>query len=375
MEESGTGHLTTEEIARLIGSDGSGELLAERTNHAQSCDSCRRLIGMHQEENTRLHGLAGGRRKASVDPCPSLTEWAQLAAGLLESPAREKLLAHASKCDGCGAALRAVVEDFADDMTEAESQSLKDLPSAQPEWQRGVARKMAETSGGRARVPVGAWLARAAAVIVAIGGGWLAWDKWIAQDPARLMAEAYTRQRPFEFRIPGADQAPVRTERGGAGSSMQKPPALLEAEAKIARELEKSPDSGKWLTMRARAELLAWDAEAAIATLLRALERKPDDPDLLADLGMAYALRAESQHRDVDYASAIEYLGQSLKAKPNSLEALFNRALVYERMFLYEDAMREWRRYMELDTAGAWREEAQRHLADIEQKKKSGRQR
>ena len=84
---------------------------------------------------------------------------------------------------------------------------------------------------------------------------------------------------------------------------------------------------------------------------------------------MAYALRAEASNRDVDYGYAIEYLGRSLKAKPNSPEVIFNRAVVYERMYLYEDAIREWRHYLELDTSGSWRVEAQRRLAELEQKK------
>jgi hypothetical protein len=46
--------------------------------------------------------------------------------------------------------------------------------------------------------------------------------------------------------------------------------------------------------------------------------------------------------------------------------------VVYERMYLYEDAIREWRHYLELDPSGSWRAEAQRRLADLEQKKKSG---
>src|SRR5439155_20132849 len=138
-----------------------------RANHARSCDICARIIAMHQEENRRLRGLAGGRRPAPGNGCPSLTEWSRLAAGLLEVPRREELLAHASTCDACGAALRDIVEDFADDMTEAESQTLETLPSAQPEWQRGVARKMAEASGRSSWGGARTWLARAAAVIVA----------------------------------------------------------------------------------------------------------------------------------------------------------------------------------------------------------------
>ena len=146
LQDSGTGHLTTEEIAGLIDSDRSRGLLGERANHARSCDSCARLIAMHQEENGRLRGLAGGRQAASGDDCPSLTEWSHLAAGLIEGPRREELLAHASTCDGCRAALHDLVEDFGDDITEAESQTLATLPSAQPEWQRDVARKMARAS-------------------------------------------------------------------------------------------------------------------------------------------------------------------------------------------------------------------------------------
>jgi hypothetical protein len=298
LEESETGHLTTEEIARLIGADRFAELPAERANHARACPVCGRIIAMYEEENKRLRSLAGGRRRAPGDDCPSVAEWARLAAGLLEGPRREELLAHASTCDGCGAALRAVVEDFEDDMSEAESKTLEALPSSQPEWQRGVARKMAAGPGGGAGFSARTWLARAAAVIVAVGAGWMGLLQWMAKDPERLLAEAYTRQRPFDFRIPGAEHAPVRRMRG-VGS---RPPALLEAEAKIIRELEKDPDNVKWLGLRARAEMLAWDPETAIATLLRALERKPDDPDLLADLGMAYALRADAQHRDVDYS-------------------------------------------------------------------------
>jgi CHAT domain-containing protein/tetratricopeptide (TPR) repeat protein len=265
--------------------------------------------------------------------------------------------------------LHAVMEDLSTDLTEAESKSLESLESFKPEWQRNVAQRMAGSSRNRVAY-MRTWLARAAAVLVAAGGGWLAWNQWMASDPARLIASAYTQQRPFEYRIPGAGQAEVRVMRG-AGSSFKRPPALLEAEAKIARELEKSPESVKWLALRGRAELLAWDSEAAIATLQRALEQKPDDPDLLADLGIAFALRAETRSKDVDYSNAIEYLGRSLKAKPDSPEAVFNRAVVFEKFGLRDEAEGEWRRYLEMDKSGAWRDEAQRRLAELEQKKKA----
>jgi CHAT domain-containing protein len=122
--------------------------------------------------------------------------------------------------------------------------------------------------------------------------------------------------------------------------------------------------------LRGRAELLGWDPDTSIATLQHAQEQKPDDAGLLADLGAAYALRAESQNRAVDYGYAIEYLSRSLKARPDSPEAVFNRAVVYERMYLYEDGVREWRRCLEVERTPAWREEAGRRLNELEQKRK-----
>ena len=375
MEQSGTPHLTPAEIAGLIGQAGLENMSAERAQHARSCDICKQVIGMHEEEDVRLQRLAGGPRRGPGDACPSATEWASLAAGLTPAGRREEMLAHVSQCDACGAVLHAVVADFSDDLTEAEVQTLESLESAKQPWQRNVANKMADASRPPRPVPlhVRGWLAKAAAVVVAAGAGWLGWNQWMAGDPARLIAQAYTQQRPFEYRIPLAGYAPVRLEKGSVGS-FQRPPALLEAEGKIARELEKRPDDPKWLSLRARAEMLGWDPDMAIVSLQRALEQKPDDADLLADLGIAYALRAEAQDRDVAYGYAIENLSRSLKAKPDSLEALFNRAAVYERMSLYDDAVKDWRHYLDLDKSGAWRQEAQRRLAELEQKKKPVRQ-
>jgi Flp pilus assembly protein TadD len=200
--------------------------------------------------------------------------------------------------------------------------------------------------------------------------GWMAWNQWIAPDPARLIASAYTEQRTFEYRVPGAAYAPVRQERGGS-SSFQRPQALNDAISRIGGELKKNPEAVRWMELSARAEMLERDAESPIATLRRALEQTPDDPGLLADLGMAYALRGDVRNQAVDYGYASDYLNRSLLKRPNSPEVVFNLALVYERMSSLENAIAQWDQYLKLDSGGAWREDAQRHLAGLEQKKKS----
>src|SRR5262249_27557737 len=156
------------------------------------------------------------------------------------------------------------------------------------------AQRMASESRRPRRRFVFECFAAAAVLIVAVGAGWWGYLFWAGGPPARLLAQAYTQQRPFEVRIPGAEHAPVRVVRSGAGSPFGRPSALLVAEARISEALAKNPDGTEWLALRARAEMLASDAETAIATLTRALDQKPEDPDLQAALGMAYALRAEA---------------------------------------------------------------------------------
>jgi tetratricopeptide (TPR) repeat protein len=328
------------------------------------------MVGMMESERDPFDRLAGGPRTGPGIGCPAADELASVAAGLATDIRRDSLLDHASRCDSCGATLRALIEDFSE---ESGPQTIESLRTAQPEWQREMAARMAQASGRKPPIPIRSWLAAAAAVIAAAGGGWFAWTTWFAANPERLLAEAYTQQRPFDFRVPGAAYAPVRQERGALGSSFTKPRPLLQAEDKIAGDLESHPDRAKSLQLRARAEMLEHDPERALATMQHALEQNPDDPALLAEIGMAYALRAQSRpDRAVDYAYAMDYLERSRRAKPNSRETVFNLALVYQQMNSVDDAIREWGEYLKLDPSGAWHDEAQHHLSDLNLKKKSG---
>jgi CHAT domain-containing protein/tetratricopeptide (TPR) repeat protein len=211
------------------------------------------------------------------------------------------------------------------------------------------------------------WVAVVIGLVVAGAAFWwiVTWSARQLKNAEALLAEG--SQRTFDYRLPGAPYAQVHPEEHKR-PAFAKPVPLLEAESLVARRLVRDPDSAPWLRLRARLEMLDLEPETAIATLQHALEQKPDDPDLLADLGVAYALRADTQNRDVDFAYAIEYLSRSLKAKPNSAVAVFNRAIIYERTYLYGPAEGEWRHFLEMETSGTWRAEAQLRLANLEQK-------
>src|SRR5215471_9074826 len=190
-------------------------------------------VAMADEMDLRLELLSGGPRKAHGESCPAAEEWASLAAGTGEPGRRDELLEHASSCDSCGALLHALVEDFS---PERENAPLEMLASSRAAWQLDMSRRMAGAASRGRVIPMSIrpWMARAAAVVLAAGAGWMAWDRWSANDPERLIAQAYTQQRPFEFRIGSAANAPVRVERGRAN----RPAALIEAEAAIAGKLQ-----------------------------------------------------------------------------------------------------------------------------------------
>jgi CHAT domain-containing protein/Flp pilus assembly protein TadD len=199
---------------------------------------------------------------------------------------------------------------------------------------------------------------------------------WIAQRPSRqlrsveaLLAQAYSKQRGFDLRLPGASYAPIESQQEkGETSAFSRPIALLEAESRIAVRLAKNPDDGQWLRLRARAEMLDQHYDDAVATLQRATDAQPEDVPLLADLGCAYALRAEGERRDIDYGAAIDMLWRFLRATPDSPEALFNRAVVYKRMFLYDDARKDWEHYLKVDPSSGWAQEARGRKQAIEEK-------
>ncbi|MBI4907411.1 MAG: hypothetical protein HY820_27545 [Acidobacteria bacterium] len=313
-----------------------------------------------------LDRITAGPRGKRGPHCPPASQLAELAAGLAGEKQRASLLDHVCVCDSCGAVLRAMEADFAPEVLDAEAEEVAALRTSSRQWQREFASKMA---GRRRPKIVLTWIARAAAVAVCTTSAWLGWSQWVLYRPAQLMAQAYTQERPFEFRIPMAGYAPVRTAKG-LGSSFQRPAGLIEAEAQIHSRTQDHPNA-RWLALRARAEMLGRNPEAAIETYTRALEQRPDDPDLLAGLGMACALNAEASNRPVDYGKAIEYLTRSLQAKPDAAETIFNRAIVYERMFLVKEAIDEWTRYLSLDPNGEWAQEARNRLAALEEKKKS----
>lgn len=102
----------------------------------------------------------------------------------------------------------------------------------------------------------------------------------------------------------------------------------------------------------------------AIDRLRSAALANPTDAAAWSDLAAAqYA--AALTGRTALYPEALASTDRALGIDPRSLEALFNRALVLERLGLRSQARAAWQRYLENDSSSQWAVEAREHLAKL----------
>ena len=235
----------------------------------------------------------------------------------------------------------------------------------------------------------------AAALAVLIAAVWIG-VRWPRPAGAEeLIAQAYTEQRTIDVRIRGAKYSPVRTDRGPTISNYDRPVRLQKADAVISENLLKNPGDPGWLQAKANADMLEGRFDDAVKRLQRAIDSKPDSPELLTDLGSAYFLRgrsnrpadidkatpsfpkslaqnscnpANSPHWAVDYMCAIDSFGKALMKNPDDPVALFNRALALGDVFLYAPAVDDWQHYLRIDPQGDWSAEARERLTNVKHK-------
>jgi tetratricopeptide (TPR) repeat protein len=378
-------HLSPEEVDFLLvtGSKGSGTEDSERKirAHLDSCELCRERVRANEVRRQVLHAMKSGAGAGRSPGCPVEDQWPLLAAGLLPESEAGDLLGHAAACDYCGLLLRRFSEDFTEALSPEEEQTLERLRSSQPDWQRRMAAKMAEAVHGKQSrswidvirdwcqaMGAPAWAHAVAIVCLAIPLVQIAYVRYTRDTPNLLLSVAYSERRPFELRFAGARYGPLSQKRGGDdGSRFQNPPALLEAEAKIAQRLAAEPESPVWLQAQARVDLLEGRYQTAAGILEKALQIKPepDSAALETDLASAYFMKAQALDRPADYEAVIGLLSRVLAARSDDPIALFNRALVYEHTTREPLAIADWKHYLKVDSSSAWAAEARQHLAAL----------
>jgi len=388
LEGNPNGHIGDAELAKLLEESrrGAESVLdaADVHPHLAACPTCREQFEGLALLDRQLKNMRPAESALRQGDCPGPGVWREIAGGLTPPGQTLAYIEHASRCDYCGPLLRGAVAQLValnGEMTEAERKHIATLESASAEWQQRLAQRITGTPhSGTDRESTPWWqrwlavprLAMAGASLLAVigVGSWVVIHRNQPAAADRLLASAYTEKRTLELRIAGANYAPLRVSLGPAASFTSRPAALLKAEALIASQLESHPSDPSWLQAKAQADVLEGKYDAAVQALHHALQLEPHSPALLTDLATAYFQRAQQEDRKEDFGAAYESLSQALRHQPDDPVALFNRAIVAEHQFLYQQALNDWEHYLRVDANSQWVEEARNRADAVREKLK-----
>lgn len=376
-------HISEAELGELWFSDTAAteEENAARQKvlaHCEECSTCNDRLTSYLEAEREINSLSrrSNDNQEGHFHCPDEGMWLKLAADVLEQGEAIRLVRHASTCGHCAGRLSTAQKYLVEDIEE-----VPDRATASPKWQAKVAQKMARHSPPLppAKIQLSErhrvlrswffWVPLTAAVcvisvivVLSIGG-----DRH--QDVEKLLGQAYGESRTIEPRFAQALYGQLQIERGpNSQSRTSKPPTLLKAEESLSRYLRAESHDPIWLDLKGRADLLDGNYAEALKSLETALQIQPDSIAILTDTAIAYFEVAEIADRPEDYGKAIDLLSKVLRKKPDDAVALYNRALVDEKMFLFPQAIEDWEHYLRIDSHGEWAEDAKHRLDALHKK-------
>ena len=334
-------HLTLEQMeCASVG----GTVPSSAADHLRNCRECEDTLELFRT-------LRQDQAKAAPagHACLMPEEFAEMA----EREGRETLLIRAAECPSCAALLEVAFGDLGTQPTEdcrprvMARHSMKQIPRRRKLWAGST------------------WIAVAATLAIIIASAvWLVRSRQV--PAAVLLAEAYTSDRPFEFRIFDRGYGAVRQQRASETSIFSRSRSLADAELLVRERLRQQPNNSEWLLLKGRAELMEGQFEAAIATLTRVNHRSATI-ESLNDLACAYALRGDLEKRTEDHARAAELLLRAARMDSKQPRIIFNLALVYKKLWLIDEAIAAWHSFLALDNQSGWATEARRRLAEAEE--------
>lgn len=208
------------------------------------------------------------------------------------------------------------------------------------------------------------WLAAAASIAIVTGAIWIIRTSAFRRDPLqKLVAAAPRDERDFEPRLSGFAWAPLHVMRGAEDTANPARMRLVGAAGEVLQETEGS-SSANALHAAGVAQLLTDHRNDAIREL-DAAARTSKDPQVSSDLAAAYYAAALRDDDPSQLPRALAATDKALDMQQDLPEALFNRALILERMGLRDAAQETWKRYLVVDGTSKWAGEAREHLQSL----------
>lgn len=275
----------------------------------------------------------------AADDCLDPQTLAAFAEGALSRQEMQPVLAHLERCPRCMHALEQ------------------------------TSRLIEETGDVRDRSPRGMWwLVLAAALVIAVVGliAFRSSDRLGDSRMARLVALTEGSPRSIEPRLSGAFawapyDGPMRS---GDATDDTRRMKLAGAAGELVDEAERESSTDAQHAAGIALVLIERPLDA-ITRLRAAAERSPTNARLWSDLSAAEYAAALQLARPSLYPEALASADRALSIDPRLPEALFNRALVLERLGLPLVAREAWERYLAIDPSSKWADEARARLARL----------
>ncbi|HZG54423.1 MAG TPA: CHAT domain-containing protein, partial [Pyrinomonadaceae bacterium] len=212
---------------------------------------------------------------------------------------------------------------------------------------------------------------RIAAILVVVAGlGFTLWQAYFrATDIDRgvlALREAYRNERLTEARITGFDHAPLVILRGQEAERINYA-SRDRAERLLLDALAARPTAEAHHALGAF-YLSGRQLDKAVDQFKLGLIQSPDSARLHSDMGAALlelgtSGRSNEPAKSLEhFAKSLEHLNRALEIDGSLLEASYNRALLYQRMMLPQQALDEWKKYLEKDSGSRWADEARSNL-------------
>jgi tetratricopeptide (TPR) repeat protein len=266
--------------------------------------------------------------------CPTDETLAAFVDGDLDARTRAVVLAHIERCRECMAAVLSANAQIREERAAA--------PAHVPRW----------------------WLAVAAAALLAV----ILVPLLLRRDQGsihRLVLLAPRSARVVEPRLTGGFAwAAYAGANRAAGETRDAEQMKLDGAAGELLE-RANRDGGADAQHAAGVAMVLVQQTAEAIGRLEVAAKQSNDPKVWSDLAAARYAAASQLGRASLYPTALAAADAALRIDPNLPEALFNRALILERLGLTDEAKRAWQRYLEADSSSPWAAEARSRMAQL----------
>jgi tetratricopeptide (TPR) repeat protein len=201
----------------------------------------------------------------------------------------------------------------------------------------------------------------AASILIVVGLALGVWwitrgrDADMEKGLAALQA-AYRNQRPIEPRVSALAHSPFSSTRGREVGSTKDD--LRRAELFLAQAVKDKPTPEAHQAL-GKVFVAQGKFDEAIKEFEESLPGNQNSAQVYNDLGVALLEKG-------DLNRSLESFNKALQLDGNLLEALFNRALCYQKLRRFEEAKEAWREYLKRDPSSPWAAEARDNLRLLE---------